>query len=93
MLSTQGLACSKHSRVISAFRECFVKPGLFVAEYGDICGRLMDHRHVGDCEVELLIEDQQAHSDMYDARRLVQRVERRLKQEGWLWRHSVHPTV
>lgn len=44
----------------------------------------MDHRHVGDYEVELLIEDQQAHSDMYDATRLVQRIERWLKQEGWL---------
>ena len=32
MLSTQGLARSKHSRVISAFREHFVKPGLIKAE-------------------------------------------------------------
>lgn len=39
---------------------------------------------MGDYEVELLIEDQQAHSDMYDATRLVQRIERWLKQEGWL---------
>ena len=84
MLSTQGLPRSKHSRVIRAFRECFVKPGLFEAEYSDIYGRVMDHRHVGDYEVELLIEDQQAHSDLYDARRLVQQVERWLKQEGWL---------
>jgi len=57
---------------------------LFRAEYSDIYGRVMDHRHVGDCEVELLIEDQQANSDFYDARRLVQRVEHWLKQEGWL---------
>jgi len=71
MLSTQGLARSKHSGVISAFRQRFVKPGLIEAEYSDIYGRVMDHRHVGDYELESYIEDQQAHADLHDAKRFV----------------------
>lgn len=84
MLSTQGLARSKHSGVISAFRQHFVKPGLVEAKYSDIYGRVMDHRHVGDYELELLIESRQAHADLHDAKRFVQCVEQWLKQEGWL---------
>lgn len=36
LLVTQGLARSKHSGVIAAFRERFVKTGLIEAEYSDI---------------------------------------------------------
>ena len=84
VLATRGLARSKHSGVISAFRELFVKPGPFEAEYSDIYGRVMDHRHVGDYEVGLSIEDPQARADLHDAKRLVTRVEHWLEQEGWL---------
>jgi uncharacterized protein (UPF0332 family) len=83
-LSTQGLARGKHSGVISAFREHFVKPGLIEAEYSDIYGRVMDHRHIGDYELELSLEDRQGRTDLRDAKRFVQRIEQWLKQEGWL---------
>ena len=83
-LSTLGLARGKHSGVISAFREHFVKPRFIEAEYSDIYGRVMDHRHVGDYELELSLEDQQARTDLRDAKRFVQRIEQWLKQEGWL---------
>jgi uncharacterized protein (UPF0332 family) len=83
-LSTLGLARGKHSGVISAFREHFVKPGFIEAEYSDIYGRVMDHRHVGDYELELSLEDQQARTDLGDAKRFVQRIEHWLKQGGWL---------
>lgn len=84
MLSTQGLARSKHSGVISAFREHFVKPGLIETEYSDIYGRLMNHRHVGDYELELSIGEHQARADLRDAERFVRRVEKWLQDEGWL---------
>lgn len=84
MLSTQSLARSKHSGVISAFRQHFVKPGLTEPEYSDIYGLLMDHRQISDYELELTISDQQAESDLQDAARFVDRVESWLKQEGWL---------
>lgn len=84
MLATRGLARSKHSGVISAFRQHFVKACFIEPEYSEVYGRLMDHRNVSDYEVELLIENQQAYADLHDARRFIQRVEQWLKQEGWL---------
>jgi uncharacterized protein (UPF0332 family) len=84
LLSTQGLARSKHSGVISAFREHFVKPGLVEVEYSDIYGRVMDHRQVGDYDLDLNIEYEQAYHDLHDAERFLQQVEHWLKREGWL---------
>jgi uncharacterized protein (UPF0332 family) len=84
LLATQGLARSKHSGVISAFREHFVKPGLIEVEYSDIYGRVMDHRQVGDYELDLTIEHEQAYHDLHDAKRFLQQVEHWLKREGWL---------
>ena len=84
LLSTQGLARNKHSGVISAFRERFVKPGLIEIEYSDVYGRVMDHRHASDYELDMLIEYEQAHNDLHDAKRFVQQIEHWLKREGWL---------
>ena len=36
LLRTKGIVRSKHSGVIAAFRQHFVKPGLIEVEYGDI---------------------------------------------------------
>lgn len=47
LLATQGLSRGKHSGVVAAFRQHFVKPGLIEAEYGRIYGQLMDDRRVG----------------------------------------------
>lgn len=38
LLATKGLARSKHSGTISAFRQSFVKPGTIEPEYSDIAG-------------------------------------------------------
>ena len=84
LLSTQGLARSKHSGVISAFRQHFVKPGLIDGEYSDVYGRVMDHRHAGDYELDLTIGYEQARNDLPDAKRFVQQAEHWLKREGWL---------
>ena len=84
LLSTRHLSRNKHSGVISAFRQEFVKPGHIEAEYSDLYGWIMDHRHVSDYELELPIEDDQARDDVNDARRFVLRVEEWLKQEGWI---------
>jgi len=41
LLATQGLSRGKHSGVIAAFRQYFVKPGLIEVEYSRTYGRLM----------------------------------------------------
>jgi len=83
-LSTQGLSRSKHSGVISAFRERFIKPGLIETEYSGIYGRVMNDRHLGDYEIQQAITSDRATKDLEDARRFVNRVQAYLKGEGWL---------
>ena len=85
LLTTKGLSRSKHSAVIATFRQHFVKPGLIEAEYSDIYGRVMDDRHKADYEIiESTVDPARAQTDLEDAGRFVGRVERYLKQEGWL---------
>ena len=85
LLTTQGLSRSKHSAVIAAFRQHFIKPGLIENEYSDIYGRVMDDRHKADYEIiESTVDPARAQTDLEDARRFVKRVEHYLKQEGWL---------
>ena len=84
LLLTQGLARSKHSGVVAAFRQHFVKPGIIETEYSRIYERLLDDRQIGDYDVEAVVEPDLACSDVEDARRLVRRSERYLQQGGWL---------
>jgi uncharacterized protein (UPF0332 family) len=84
MLATQGLARSKHSGVIAAFRLHFIKPGAIEVEYSEIYGRVMDDRHISDYDVEAVIEPERARVDLDDAHRLVKRIEGYLREEGWL---------
>jgi uncharacterized protein (UPF0332 family) len=83
LLATQGLARSKHSGVIAAFREHFVKTGLIEDEYSDSYGRVMDNRRVSDYEIEIPVEAGIAERALVDARRFVERVQQQLQREGW----------
>jgi uncharacterized protein (UPF0332 family) len=85
LLATKGLSRSKHSAVIAAFRQHFIKPGLLESEYSDIYGRVMDDRHQADYDiVESTVDPARAQTDLEDAWRFVKRVEHYLKQKGWL---------
>ena len=84
LLATQGISRSKHSGVIAAFRQCFVKPGLVETECGEIYARVMDDRHTSDYDVETTVEPERAQTDLDDAHRFVDRVERHLRKGGWL---------
>jgi uncharacterized protein (UPF0332 family) len=56
LLLTEGLGRSKHSGVIAAFRQHFVKPGIIEIEYSRIYGRVMDDRLASDYEIEIPVE-------------------------------------
>jgi len=84
LLATQGITRSKHSGVIAAFRQYFVKPGFIEIEYGDIYGRVMDDRHISDYDVETPIEPDRARTDLEDAHRFVDQIGRYLKEGDWL---------
>ena len=84
LLRTEGIVRSKHSGVITAFRQCFVKPGLVEVTYSDIYGRVMEDRHVSDYDVETLIEPDRARTDLDDAHRFVDWIEQHLREGDWL---------
>ncbi len=84
LLVTKGLSQGKHSGVISAFRQQFIKTGLIAPEYSKIYGRLMEDRHESDYELGLSIDKQEAQLNLADAERFVHEVQQWLKQENWI---------
>jgi uncharacterized protein (UPF0332 family) len=78
LLSTKKLERSKHSGVIAAFRQHFVKTGLIEAEYGRFYGEAMEQRNAGDYG---LVSPNRAAADrsLAYAERFVQRVEQALR--------------
>lgn len=84
LLRTRDIVRSKHSGVIAAFRQHFVKPRLIEAEYSRIYGRVMENRHVGDYEVAVSVDSETAKKDLRDAQRFVEHVEQFLRRESWL---------
>lgn len=83
LLASRGLSRSKHSGVIAAFRQHFVRPGHIESEYGQIYGRVMLDRHSGDYDVEFSVGPERAQADLEDARSFVRRAEQYLQEEGW----------
>lgn len=73
MLLTKGISRSKHSGIISAFREQFVKPGLIDAEYSDLYGDALDARVGSDYDVTFESDLETAQERLADARRFVDR--------------------
>ena len=83
LLTTKGLERSRHSGVLAAFRQHFVKTGLVEPEYSDIFGETMDDRHAGDYELtEFGFEVASRSLDQAD--RFLQRVEQVLRDMGAL---------
>ncbi len=56
LLVTQQVSRGKHSGVLSAFRQYFIKSGQIETEYSDIYGWIMNHRQIGDYDMVLSIE-------------------------------------
>jgi len=71
---TKGISRSKHTGVIAAFREHFVKSGLIEAEYSDLYGDAMDARVGSDCDVTFESDLVTAQERLEDANRFVDRV-------------------
>ncbi len=83
LLATKGLERSKHSGVIAAFRQHFVKAGIIDPELSDFYGEAMDGRHAGDYQLaELNYET--ARQNLEQAKRFVARIERVLAEQGML---------
>jgi uncharacterized protein (UPF0332 family) len=81
LLATKGLERSKHSGVIAAFRQHFVKMGLVEPEYSRFYGAAMDERHVADYELEYL-DYETANRHLDHATQFVERIEQVLAEIG-----------
>jgi uncharacterized protein (UPF0332 family) len=84
MLLTKGLERRKHSGVISAFREHFVKPGLIELEYSSIYGETLVIREDADYAVEIPIGRDMAEIALDQGRRFVRRMREYLAEESFL---------
>jgi uncharacterized protein (UPF0332 family) len=80
LLATKGIQRAKHSGVLAAFRQEFVKPGLIEAHYSDSYGDAMDSRHQADYAVGLNITKKLAQAYLRDAQRFVARAEQYLEE-------------
>jgi len=84
LLATKGLERSKHSGVIAAFRQHFVKTGVVDVMYSDLYGAVMEDRHRGDYTEMEILSHETAERDLNRAEQFVNYIERRLKDLGVL---------
>jgi uncharacterized protein (UPF0332 family) len=82
LLLTKDIHRSKHSAVLAAFRQEFVKPGLVETEYSDSLGRAFETRQMADYDLAANIDELEAAARLSDARRFVDRVIRYLEQRN-----------
>ncbi len=74
----------KHSAVLAAFRQHFVKTGEFDVRWSRKYERIMSHRHSSDYDIFTSIEKEQAIADLEDSREFVQEVEQWLRKKKYL---------
>ena len=84
LLATKGLERSKHSGVIAAFRQHFVKTGVIEVEYSDFYGAVMEDHHKGDYDELEVLDHEVAERDLNRAERFVACIEERLRGMGAL---------
>jgi uncharacterized protein (UPF0332 family) len=75
----------KHSGVIAAFRQHFIKTGEFNAQWSRNYERIMTHRHSSDYDIHVSIEKEQAIDDLRDAKEFVQEVTLWLQKKKFLY--------
>ncbi len=78
LLATMGLQRSKHSGVIAAFRQHFVRTGVIEPDFSDSYGEAMGERHAGDYGLESL-DQATASRNLEHAREFVARIGQALR--------------
>jgi uncharacterized protein (UPF0332 family) len=84
LLLTLDMTRSKHSGVLAAFREQFVKSGAFPIEDSQAYGEAFELRNITDYEMLGQADSLQAHDTVQNARRFVERCERYLADKAYL---------
>ena len=81
LLTIRGLERSRHSGVIAAFRQHFVKTGIIGAEYSEFYGVTMEDRHSGDYGL-VALSPEVAVRDLERAERFVTHIGQLLQEMG-----------
>ncbi len=84
LLATGKLARSKHSGVLAAFRQHFIKTGLLPVVLSEIYGQVMEDRHEGDYEILTALAKEDAEIDIQHAQHFVEEVQAWLQRGKWL---------
>ncbi len=84
LLATNRLAFGKHSAVLAAFRQHFVKTGEIAVKWSRVYERILSHRQVSDYDIHSAIEKEQAVTDWQDASEFIQEVEAWLQAKKFL---------
>ena len=84
LLLAKDIARSKHSGVISAFRQHYVKPGLIETEYSQIYGKVMAARVDSDYEITARPDRETARNCVDLAGDFEARTREYLEADGWL---------
>jgi uncharacterized protein (UPF0332 family) len=84
LLFSKGMSFGKHSAVLSAFRQHFIKTSELDVKWSEIYQRIMSHRQIGDYDINLRVEKEQAVGDVRDAQAFVEEVEQWLRKQNLL---------
>jgi uncharacterized protein (UPF0332 family) len=84
LLFSKGMSFGKHSAIISAFRQHFIKTGEFDVKWSGIYQRIMSHRQSGDYDINVRVEKEQGVDDLKGAQAFVEEVERWLQKQNLL---------
>lgn len=84
IILTKNLSFSKHTAVINAFNQHFVKTEIFPTEFGRAINQLFRERQTGDYEFDLSITEEEAKEDIQLAERMIQAIKTYLTEEGVL---------
>lgn len=82
LLFAKGMSFGKHSAVLSAFRQHFIKTGELDVKWSEVYQRIMSHRQTGDYDINLRIEQGQAINDVNDAGAFVEEAKSWLRKQN-----------
>lgn len=84
LLLTLDITRSKHSGVMSAFREHFVKPGIFSVEDSRAYGEAFQLRNVTDYQMVGKADETQSRAILENARHFIEHCQVYLTKKGYL---------
>ena len=84
LLYSKGKSYGKHSAVIAAFRQNFIKTGEFAKKWSDVYEYVMSSRHSGDYELSDQPEKEQVMDVVEQAQSFVAEVEKWLLEQDLL---------